>query len=340
MVEGKPIPAIFLYKEPSGSKYSYNIMDGKQRLESLILFVGSHREDRNIKQWKKYFFTARSRKDAHFSIDIDNNTHTFKQLADATVAEFTEYRIPTVEITLDEDSSLDEVINLFVDINQQGVAVKRFDIVKALVKDPLIKDVFDLIATKQHRKNDVYYKAKKSDFTAVLKTLSVINNIPDPISRVDRMWERLLEIVLFFRKKEHRKPVEILKSFISNPDVSSPRLNEGETRALRQSFSFLRTAYRESDLIKTRLATDQTHFYTMITTIMGDDLLKHYNNKDLVRKLVAFGRTIEGRRKSTGLSARTKEDIVNYQELSARQTTDVSRRKERQEILTRVIGEL
>ena len=40
MVQGRPIPAIFLYKEASGSKYSYNILDGKQRLESLLLFVG------------------------------------------------------------------------------------------------------------------------------------------------------------------------------------------------------------------------------------------------------------------------------------------------------------
>ena len=30
IVAGKPIPAIFLYKEASGSRYSYNILDGKQ----------------------------------------------------------------------------------------------------------------------------------------------------------------------------------------------------------------------------------------------------------------------------------------------------------------------
>ncbi|HEU4594578.1 MAG TPA: DUF262 domain-containing protein [Pyrinomonadaceae bacterium] len=30
IVLGRPIPAIFLYKEPSGTRYSYNILDGKQ----------------------------------------------------------------------------------------------------------------------------------------------------------------------------------------------------------------------------------------------------------------------------------------------------------------------
>ena len=55
MVLGKPIPAVFLYKEASGSKYSYNILDGKQRLESLILFIASKRPDLRIPNWRKYF---------------------------------------------------------------------------------------------------------------------------------------------------------------------------------------------------------------------------------------------------------------------------------------------
>jgi uncharacterized protein with ParB-like and HNH nuclease domain len=38
MVQARPIPAIFLYKQEAGDKLSYNILDGKQRLESLILF--------------------------------------------------------------------------------------------------------------------------------------------------------------------------------------------------------------------------------------------------------------------------------------------------------------
>jgi len=41
IVKGRPIPAIFLYREASGDQYSYNILDGKQRLESLILFIGN-----------------------------------------------------------------------------------------------------------------------------------------------------------------------------------------------------------------------------------------------------------------------------------------------------------
>src|SRR5687767_6418074 len=45
IVRGKPIPAIFLYKEAVGSRFSYNILDGKQRLETLLLFIADGRGD-------------------------------------------------------------------------------------------------------------------------------------------------------------------------------------------------------------------------------------------------------------------------------------------------------
>jgi len=42
MVQGKPIPAVFLYKEASGARYSYNILDGKQRIESVMSLLHKH----------------------------------------------------------------------------------------------------------------------------------------------------------------------------------------------------------------------------------------------------------------------------------------------------------
>src|SRR5437660_11463474 len=45
MVMGRPIPAIFLYKEGSGSKYQYNILDAKQRLENVLLFTSNERPE-------------------------------------------------------------------------------------------------------------------------------------------------------------------------------------------------------------------------------------------------------------------------------------------------------
>lgn len=140
MVKGRPIPAIFLYKEADGSQFAYNILDGKQRLESLILFIGSERQDMIVENVRDYFFNRREKDQTNFLISLDGKKQSFKQLSEELVRDFREYAIPTIEIDLDDDdSSLDEIINLFVDINQQGARVKRFDIVKAIgIENPLL----------------------------------------------------------------------------------------------------------------------------------------------------------------------------------------------------------
>jgi hypothetical protein len=343
MVQGKPIPAVFLYKEASGFKYLYNILDGKQRLESVILFIGNKRPDLSITNWARYFY-GEDKRDADFWIELPAGKKRFSQLDQAAIREFREYAIPTIEITLDDNTSLDEIINLFVDINQQGVAVQRFDIVKAMNRnDRLLHDVFCLLAREERRGQDIFYKAKKNEFTHVLKRMKIVDNLSDANSKVDRMWERLLEIVLFFRIKKHRKPVEILKSFISKRDTGAsngrPRFTKSEERKLRDIFAFLRSAYGKSELSKTRLATDQTHFYIMITSLIGGDLLNNFSHPDLVKRLVKFGKILDG-------TARLPKDrklsrtIRHYQELSEKQTTDVSSREERQKNFIEVISSL
>jgi hypothetical protein len=326
IVSGKPIPAIFLYKEASGTRYSYNILDGKQRLESIILFIANKHPDLKVDNWQRYFFTDRPKKDAYFTIDLGDDPKTFHELAEHIVRDFREYAIPTIEISLDDTTSLDEVITLFVDINQYGVAVNRFDIVKAMCKDdPLIKNVFDLLAEKQIRQQDVFYRMKRNDTTFVLKRLQVIDNLQADNSRVDRMWERLLEIALFVRTRKHRKPVEILKGFINRSSSPSKRLAANEMREIRRVFKFLRGAYVSNTLGHSRLATDQTHFYTMITSLCEENLLNSYGPAGLQKKLEKFGTLLDAAKPPRGMK-KTWELVREYLELSAKQTTDVSRR--------------
>ena len=340
IVQGKPIPAIFLYKEAAGSKYTYNILDGKQRLESLILFIANDRADLGIPQWKRYFFAERQRKEAGFDVDLPNGKLTFAELDDAAIRELREYAIPTIEITLNDESTLDDMISLFVDINQYGVRVNRFDIVKAMGQnDQLLMDVFNLIAEQQKRGEDIFYRTKRTPFTNILKVMKIVEKIPDGKAQVDRMWERLLEIVLFQRSKKHRKPVEILKTFISKPDHPSPRMNAPEEKTLRNIFKFLGKAYKQTGLLKTRLATDQTHFYSMATAMIADDMLSKYDEPSLMRKLERFAGVLEEKERLPDKHP-AAEPIKRYRETATRQTTDISRREERQKQFTSAIHSL
>ncbi len=341
IVQGRPIPAIFLYREASGSKYEYNILDGKQRLESLLLFIGNLRDGLQINNIQKYFFDTKLRACSNFEISLGKKRHGLKDMPDPLFRDFQEYVIPTIEITLDEDhpSALDEMISLFVDINSYGERVKRFDIVKAMSKDPLLASAFVLIALDQKRGKDVYYKSKKNDFTRVLQTLQIVDGLRDANSKVDRMWELLVEMILFLRTGVHRNPIEILKSFIrakaGQPGQKS--ISGKEQKQLRAIFGFLAKAYKTKRLVNTRLCTNQIHFYTMVTSIIAGNLLDQFSASELTRKLVAFGQIID---EKAVTPRKLEETVATYRDLSARQTTHVSRREMRQVQFIKVIEAL
>ena len=175
MIRGNPIPAIFLYKEESGSMYSYNILDGKQRLESILLFVADARPDFSVPNWRNYFFKADPA--VKFAINISKagertKNKTFAELDDALVRDFREYSIPVIEIDLDmEEGGLQEIIDLFIDINQLGVKVNRFDIVRTMYeKNRLLSDVF------KFRAPDMPFGPRRNDGVR----LSLLSGAKDP----------------------------------------------------------------------------------------------------------------------------------------------------------------
>ena len=337
MVAGKPIPAVFLYKEASGSKYSYNILDGKQRLESLILFINNARQDFQIPKWDRYFFEQSERRHSGYWIRLDGKKIRFNELQEDLVRDFREYAIPTVEMALDDDTSLDEVISLFVDINQQGVPVNRFDIVKAMYKtDQILRQAFKLLAVEQRRGQDVLYKMVNNEFTFVLKRLQTVSSVPESNSKVDRMWERLLEFSIYALTKEHRKPVDILKGFMSGKQSNTYRLTNAELRSLRQVFRFLKHAYKTTNLGTSRLATDQTHFYVLTTSLISSQIFGGMTTDQLSSALVSIASAMEPRGQK--LSSTADRLLKQYMKLSEKQTTDVAKRQDRESLFKKLVA--
>jgi hypothetical protein len=85
------------------------------------------------------------------------------------------------------------------------------------------------------------------------------------------------------------------------------------------------------------MATNQIHFYSMVTAIISADLTGEFPQDVLIAKLSRFGQIIDN--KLPVPKALTK--FVNtYIELSQRQTTHVSRRKERERIFLEIIRAL
>ncbi len=101
-----PIPSVFLYKRNNHGKLEYDVIDGKQRLESILMFQG-------LGRFRGMRFAVKTRMDAKDSIEewdwqrVQRKGHEHRMMA---------YKLQTVEVSGD----LSDIIDLFVRINSTG----------------------------------------------------------------------------------------------------------------------------------------------------------------------------------------------------------------------------
>jgi uncharacterized protein with ParB-like and HNH nuclease domain len=100
-----PVPCIFLYQRNSRGKTVYDVIDGKQRLETILMFTGTGR-------------FRRDRFDVKLSLEKGLDWYDWSALRRHPTArhQFETYKIQTVEVTGD----LSEIVDLFVRINSTG----------------------------------------------------------------------------------------------------------------------------------------------------------------------------------------------------------------------------
>jgi hypothetical protein len=107
VVQNYPIPSVFLYKSTDeDGKLRYDVLDGKQRLESLLMFQG-------LGKFKKNRFSVKCRFDGHGDLEEWTWKDITKQGYEHRI---TGYKIQTVEVS----GELGNIIDLFVRINSTG----------------------------------------------------------------------------------------------------------------------------------------------------------------------------------------------------------------------------
>jgi hypothetical protein len=102
-----PLPSIFLYRRYEDGNLVYDVIDGKQRIESILMFIGTIRGNR---------FETRSRLPGDEKQDwLDWNTIKRKKRQYL----ITGYNLQIIEVT----GELADIIDLFVRINSTGKAL-------------------------------------------------------------------------------------------------------------------------------------------------------------------------------------------------------------------------
>ncbi len=339
----RPIPAIFLYKTAQGNATAFTVMDGKQRLESILLFVGDGHKNLKISNWQNYFSEHIHWDEGMFEARCRDSKKKIKfaDLNDEEIREFREYLIPVIEITLEDETNLDELIALFVDINKNGVPVKREQIIASMKhKDPLLRSVYALVAKKlekgKTKGKDRFTKLVGSSFRLVLDKLVVVKSAPNNHAKADRMWSKLMELALFIRNgNTHGKGAEVLRKFIETQN--NPALTGQETKKLRRVFQFLNDTYRLG-LNATKFASDYSQFYILATSLLTSllpDPIPDGEREELQRKLLAFGALLEKQYKADDPSK-----VAEFLRLSSRQTTDAKKREDRQKLFGEILATL
>jgi uncharacterized protein with ParB-like and HNH nuclease domain len=118
MYENMPIPSIFLYEREDGSSCVYDVIDGKQRLESIFMFLG-------LKKFKAktFWFKAEWEENGAYLSDY----YYYHELENKERNKILSYPIQTITIK----GSTSEIAEIFVRINSTGSHLKPQEIRKA-----------------------------------------------------------------------------------------------------------------------------------------------------------------------------------------------------------------
>lgn len=107
IIQNYPLPSVFLYERYENGKPIYDVLDGKQRLESILMFQGTGR-------FRGSRFSVRMRAGIEDERITDQDWRSLEK--NGISPAFLGYKLQTVTV----DGDLSDIIDLFVRINSTG----------------------------------------------------------------------------------------------------------------------------------------------------------------------------------------------------------------------------
>lgn len=304
-----PLPAIFLYKREDGGDLVFDVIDGKQRLESIFMFSGLMRGR----------FGTRTQLPGSELVEwVDRGTLRRKGLNHL----FEGYEIPVVEV----DGELGEIIDIFVRINSTGKALTQQEKRHArYYNSPFLKEAARLA----------------NRFESFLRDTGIFSvGQLSRMKHVELMAELMLSLAQgdVLNKKTALDRVMKTSSFDGRQLGKASRMVTGTLNRIRRMFPNLKST-------RLRQVTD---FYTVAVLIgkfeqEGLILTDRKRNRLAWDLLQAFATRVdevrELQRRAKG--ARPDQEIYRDYLLTVSQMTDdVNQRRKRETILSNILRSL
>jgi hypothetical protein len=309
IIRNYPLPAIFLYKREEAGHLVFDVIDGKQRIESLLMFVGAMRGR----------FKSRTQLPGSDDVEwIDWPAMKRKGLQHL----ITGYEIPVIEV----DGELGEIIEVFVRINSTGKALTRQEKLHArYYRSAFLKD-----ASRLARKFEDYFLANKI-FSA---------------GQIDRMKhvEFMCELMLSLVQEDVLNKKTALDRVMQSNSIDRRQLKAATAMATK-ALNRVKKMFPQLRTTRLRQITD---FYTLSVLIgkyeqermilterrrnqLAWDLLRTFTTRvDEVREL---------QRKAKG--ARPDQELYREYMMTVMQATDeVTQRRKRESIIDNILKPL
>lgn len=304
-----PLPAIFLYKRDNKGHLVFDVIDGKQRLESIFMFTGFMRGR----------FQTRTQLPGVDTVDWVDWNHLKRRGLQHLI---TGYEIPVIEV----DGEIGEIIDVFVRINSTGKALTQQEKRHArYYNSAFLKE-----AAKVANRFEKYF-TKNSIFSS------------GQLSRMKHV-ELVCELMLSMEQGDVLNKKTALDRVMATSSFDGRQLK----KASRMVTATLNRVRRMFPALKTTRLRQVTDFYTLAVLLgkyeqerliltdrrrnrLAWDLLQAFVTKvDEVREL---------QRKAKGVKPE-QELYREYLMTVSQMTDDVSQRRKREQILDNVLRSL
>lgn len=304
-----PLPAIVLYKRHNEGNIVFDVIDGKQRLESIFMFMGVMRGR----------FSARTNLPGSESAELVNWNQLKRKNLQPNI---TGYEIPVIEV----DGSIGDIINVFVRINSTGKALTSQEKRHArYYNSPFLRIAARLATRFEHYflENGIFStgqltRMKHVEFVCELMLSLVQGDVLNKKTALDRVMD-----AKSFDGRQLQRASRMVISTLNRVRLMFPLV---KTTRFRQITDFYTLAVLIGKFEQERLILTDTRLNRLAW-----DMLKIFSTRvDEVREL---------QRKAKG--ARPDQEIYRDYLLTVSQMTDdVSQRRKREKIIRGLIGSL
>ena len=309
MLRNYPLPAIFLYKREEEGHLVFDVIDGKQRLESIFMFTGAMRGR----------FATRAQLPTSDSVErIDWGLLKRRNLQYL----ITGYEIPVIEV----DGELGDIINVFIRINSTGKALTQQEKRHAqYYNSPFLKE-----AARVANRYENYFR-DNGVFSA------------GQLSRMKHV-ELVCELMLSLVQGDVLNKKTALDRVMATAAFDGRQLR----KACRMATTALNRVKRMFPLFKTTRLRQVTDFYTLAVLIgkfeqEGLILTDRRRNRLAWDLMQAFTTRVDEVRELQRMAKGARPDQELYRDYLltvSQMTDDVNQRRKREQIVTNILRSL